>query len=108
MKLRDRVQFRRRNDAPDSYGNVTDGTWVDLFTVWGGFTPEQSRERLEANRIESAVLGTLTVRSTSQTRTVTAADSVVIDGDAYQIRAIMNPDQRNNYLEMTVERGAAI
>lgn len=111
--LRDRVTFERLNDGTDDLGNVSDGTWSEIggagqSTVWGGFRPERSGERLEAGRTESSVMGTLTVRSSTVTRSITEADRVQIDSVAYDIRGITNPDRRNKYLEMTVERGVAV
>lgn len=104
--LRDRVSFQEEQNVSDGAGgNVT--TWPTQFTVWGGFRPERGAERLQAGRLEGAVAGTLRVRSSSDTRTVTTEWRVEIDGIAYQIRSITNPDRRNRFLEMTVESGVA-
>lgn len=104
--LRKRVAFQRESSTADNGGGSAT-TWQTFLTVWGGFTPERSRERIESGRIESAVAGRLTVRSSAQSRTVTTANRVLIDNVAYDIHAIINPDQRNKYLEMTVEMGVA-
>lgn len=104
--LRDRVAFQRQAEEGDDGGGQA-VAWSTQFTVWGGFRPERGRERLEADRLESAVAGVLTVRSSSQTGQVTAEWRAVIDGEPYQIRAITNPDRRGRFLEMTVERGVA-
>ncbi len=105
-QLRDRVAFHRLDSTADDYGNVSSGYSATAFlTVWGGFKPERGRERLEAGRLEASHAGVLTVRSSSDTRGVTEADQVRIDGVAYQIRTIANPDRRGRFLEMTVERG---
>lgn len=103
--LRHRATFQRESAGTDDFGNVTQGTWTTLAEVFAGFKPERSRERLEAGRLESAVAGTLTIRSTTTTRGITEADRVVFRGETYNIRGITNPDQRGRFLEMTVERG---
>lgn len=106
-ELRDRIAFQRLQAEADGGGGTLDPEWVDLINCRGAFFPERSRERLEAGRLESAVAGTLKVRSSATTRGVTAADRALINGTVYAIRAITNPDRRNRYLEMTVERGTA-
>lgn len=105
-QLRHRVQFQEETQVPDGGGGYQLG-WTTQFTKWGGFRPERGRERLEADRLESAVAGVLTVRSSGDTRGVDAKWRLVIGGVPYNIRAIINPDQRGKYLELTVERGPA-
>jgi SPP1 family predicted phage head-tail adaptor len=105
-RLNKRVAFQRAVKVADGGGGSTT-TWETFLTVWGGFFPERTRERLEAGRLESAVAGRLTVRSSDDTRALTTAHRVVIDGYAHQIHAIVNPDQRDKYLDLTVERGVA-
>lgn len=104
--LRDRVTFQRETRTADGAGGATI-VWQNLVTVWGGFRPQRGREQLEAGRLESAVAGVLTVRSSPGTRDVTAADRVQIDDVPYQIRTITNPDRRGKTLELVVERGVA-
>lgn len=105
-QLRDQVTFQRATRTADGAGGAT-LVWQNVRTVWGGFRPQRGRETLEAGRLESAVAGVLTVRSSPDTRDITAADRVQIDGASYQIRTITNPDRRNKMLEMVVERGVA-
>lgn len=105
--LRDRVTFVRFGSVDDGQGGYTDG-WsaiAGLSDIRGAFRPERSRERLAAGRLESSVAGTLSIRSFEASRGVTAADRVIINADPYVIHAITNPDRRDRYLEMTVERG---
>lgn len=101
------VTFERFQGEPDGGGGVTNPTWTFLAKAWGAFYPERSRERIEAGRLESAVAGTIAVRSTNASRGVTAADRAVIGGVPYAIKGITNPDRRNKFLEMSVERGTA-
>jgi SPP1 family predicted phage head-tail adaptor len=104
--LNKRVVFESAQSSDDAGGgNVV--TWTNFATVWGGFSPERGRERLEAGRVEGASMGVLRVRSSSQTRQITTAYRVKIDGVPYNIRSIENPDQRNRGLEMLVEKGVA-
>lgn len=103
-RLRDRVTFQESVDTPDAAGGVYQ-SWRNVVTVWGALQEERGRERVEAGRLESGVAGILTVRSSSETRDLGAANRVVVNEINYQIRSISNPDRRNKYLELVVERG---
>ena len=106
--LRDRVAFQRLDTTPDAYGNPSGGTFTTFLTVAGQLIPERGRERVDAGRLESAAGATLEVRSSSDTRGVTPADRVLINGTTvYNIREIDNPDRRNRRLVMVLEKGVA-
>lgn len=105
-QLRKRVTFEREQRSADGAGGAA-VKWVPELTVWGGLITERGRERLEAGRLESANTAILKVRSSSAARCIDASYRAQIDGVSYQVRSIDNPDQRNKYLEMVVERGVA-
>lgn len=102
--MRARVVFERSVTAPDGAGGQSVG-WGVVYSCRGKFTPERGRERLAAGRVEASLAGVLRIRSCAKARDVNEADRVRIDDELYQIRSISNPDQRNKYLEMSVERG---
>lgn len=105
-QLKSRVQFESPVTTPDG-GGGSSRSWGDPLRVWGQFKPERGAERVAAGRLESAVAGTLRVRSSSATRAIGPAHSVLIDGQRYQVRSVTNPDRRGRFLEMTVEGGVA-
>ena len=108
-RLNKLVTFQRESTSDDGGGGQV-VTWVNitgLVRISASFTPERGRERLEAGRLESAVAGVLRMRSFTLARTITEKDRVMIDDIPHIIRAIVNPDGRNEQLEMTIERGAA-
>lgn len=103
-RLRKRVIFERSGRANDGGGGAA-VSWAPIGTVWGGYRPETSSERLDAGRLQSETAGTLTIRSSIFARTITSADRVIIDGIPHQIRSITNPDQKDAGLALLVERG---
>jgi SPP1 family predicted phage head-tail adaptor len=105
-RLNKRVEFQRESSTDDG-GGGTVTTWATFLTVWGGFFPQRTSEKIEAGRIEAAVAGRLTVRSTSDSRAVTTANRVLIDDVPYNVHSIVNQDQRDKYLDMLIERGVA-
>lgn len=102
--MRARVVFERSTTAPDGAGGQS-LIWSELYACRGKFTPERGRERLAAGRLEASLAGVLRVRGSIAARGLTEEDRVLVDEVVYQIRSIANPDQRNRYLEMSVERG---
>jgi head-tail adaptor len=106
--LNKRVSFQRRDTATDEYGNVSTGTWSEINVVWGGLNETAGRERIDGAALEAPMTGLLTVRSSSLTRAVREADSAFIGGVRWNIRSIRNPDRRNRFLEMVIEREVAV
>jgi head-tail adaptor len=106
-RLNRRVSFQRLDQTSDEYGNVTQGTWAELFATWGNLRETTGREVIEGGALQAPMSGTLTVRGGSLARTVSEADSAVVDGRRWNIRGITNPDQRGAWLELVVEREVA-
>lgn len=105
--LRDRIAFKKKVETSDGQGGYA-AVWTTQFTVWGSFRPQRGREQMEAGRLESSVSGVVSVRSSSQSRSIQPTWIAVIDGVDYNIRWITNPDRRNKYLEIAVDRGVAV
>lgn len=102
--MRRRCAFKQKTRTSNGAGGFT-FTWPTLTTVWGQLKPIRGTEREDNGRIEANVEAELKVRSSATLRTVNEDDQVTISGEDYNIRAITNPDQRNKYLLMQLERG---
>lgn len=108
--LREKVTFERPDTStPDVYGNVGDGSFAVLSNtvVRGSLRETRGRERVEGGALRAPMTAVLTVRSSTLTRAFTEADRAVINGVNWNIRSITNPDMRNRWLEMVVERKVA-
>lgn len=105
-RLNKRVTFQREVQVSDTAGGFAK-SWQDLITVWSAFILDRGNEGVSNDRTRAAQTGKLQVRSSSDSRVITPADRVIISGEAYQIRSIINPDQRNKMLELVVEGGVA-
>ena len=106
--LRDRATFSRLDTTADAYGNESSGAFANLFTVWADLKLERGREQLAAGRLQGSTAGILTVRSSSNTRSVTTEDKVTIGTVAYNIRSNVPRDRNGFWLEMVVESGVAV
>lgn len=105
--LRDRIAFKQKVETADGQGGYS-AAWVTQFTVWGSFRPMRGREQMEAGRLESSVEGVMRVRSSPTTRQIEADWIAVLDSVDYNIRWVSNPDRRDRFLEIAVQRGVAV
>ena len=110
-----RLTFQRREQLSDEWGG-TRGEWVDQFTVPGRMEPRYGSnvESVMAARMQSMQPYNLTIRSSEQSRHVTASWRAYdaragSTGDkpnrVFGIKTVVNPDERNAYLEMLVVEG---
>jgi len=105
--LRERVRFERRVNSLDGYGNTV-SSWNQLVgPVAARIKPLRGGEKVMAQRLESVVTVEITVRKSSDTIQVTEADRAidVRSGDEFNIKAVVNPDERGRYLTFTATRG---
>ncbi|MBZ9973507.1 head-tail adaptor protein [Mesorhizobium sp. BR1-1-12] len=116
-----RVTFQVRGDLTDPYGNTTPGAgpFADVFTISARLAPMVPRltvEAVTAARLAALQPYNLTVRSCADTRAVTPAwrvydarkgmaDDVPIR--FWNIKTVINPDERGRYIEMLCVEGEA-
>ncbi|RJG46504.1 head-tail adaptor protein [Mesorhizobium sp. DCY119] len=105
--LSERITFQVRGVVPDGYGNDVTGPFADQFTEPARLAPRLGSEPVIAARLTGVQPFLLTVRSSARTREITPAWRAVNarTGRTYNIKAIVNPDERNAYLEMLVVEG---
>lgn len=113
--LKHRVAFASRKNESDGFGN-TEGVFVDRYPVWAALAPRFGGEAVQAARLSGVQPYNLTVRDSPEMRQVTTdwrarhlADCPCgrSANELYNIRGIINPDQKNQWLEMTVDAGGA-
>ena len=78
----------------------TRGGYALLGSAWGSFKPGNAVRMLFGTFRVYLPSGTLTVRSETLTRGITAANQVVIDGQGFQVRAAPPPDRRTGDIVM--------
>lgn len=107
--LKHRIAFARRPEqADDGFGNV-EGEFIEHYVVSAALRPKFGGEQVEAERLSGRQPYTLTVRSSPEMRQVTTdwrARDVDTD-ELFNIRGIINPDQKKQWLEMLVDSGGA-
>src|SRR5262245_6333101 len=108
--FRERVRFeRRRQNGDDGYGNVQ----YEWQTVAGPMAARIRQtggaENVQAVRLQGTGIFEITVRSSKAVREINAADRCVNhrSGTAYNIRFMVNEDERNQFVTLTCESGVA-
>ncbi len=113
--MRQLVTFQRRETINHPDGG-TRGEWVDQFTVPARLQPRygSNAESLMASRMQSMQPYNLTIRSSGQARQVTASwraydaragKTGAEPNRVFGIKTVVNPDERNAYLEILVIEG---
>lgn len=102
-QLRHRVTIQEPIRAKDAGGGST-RTWTNVATVGAKIEPLKGMERLRAMQIEDSVTHKVTIRYRSG---VKAAQRLLFGTRAFNIRAALNLEERNLWLELLCDEGVA-
>ena len=100
-KLRTPIVIQEYADSPDGMGGVVK-TWVPVLTVRSMWTHGSMYERLQAMKLNAGVLHRVYIRYSS---VPTAKHRIFYKGQAYQIRGVVDIEERGRWLELSVEEG---
>jgi len=95
-RLRHQVTIIQAVSAPDGAGGLTK-TWETLATVWAAVEPLRGREYFAAQQVTAEITHKVTLRYLTGVR----PEMRVQFGDReFDIMAVINPQERNIYLEL--------
>ena len=100
--LTKRVAFQRPHEDVDADGNKF-SAYPEAFRVWANLLPLRGGESVMAGRMASRSPAVVTIRTSTQARTVTSEWRVVIDGRTYEVKEDPRETQDRAFLEMLVE-----
>lgn len=101
--MRSRLTLQTQTRVDDGHGG-NQGGWQNTVTVWGRIEALGAREREAAQAAQSEVTHLITIRHRAG---VTAAMRIVKGARIFNIRGVVDPDERHRRLELTVEEGVA-
>ncbi|WP_183853759.1 head-tail adaptor protein [Rhizobium sp. BK456] len=108
-KLRSRLQFQKRGESDDGFGNTVTGEFETVFIDAAEIIPRMGSETAMASRLQGIQPYTIRVRSSSQTREIGATWRAV-DQRSSTVYSIVSPptnlDQKNAYIEFLATTGA--
>lgn len=101
--LRNRVTLQEESRAIDTGGGYT-LTWSDVVTVWARVEPLAGGERLRAMQLEDKISHRVTIRHRTG---VSAGMRLLHENRAFNIRSVIDPDERKHWLELMCDEGMA-
>jgi head-tail adaptor len=109
-KMRERLEFQKREMVDDGFGNEVAGDFVTVFTDAAELIPLKGGEPVIAARLSGVQPFIVRVRSSTATRDVTTAWRAIDARNApriFNITSVANYDQKNAYLDMMATQGVA-
>ena len=103
--LRKQIALQQEHPTADGAGGYTLG-WTTMTIVWGDIAPVTGREIYTAGHLEGHVTHKITLRWRSDI-TVTTDMRLIYNNRAFNICAVMNKDEANQWLEILAEEGTA-
>ena len=101
--LRHRVVLQSAADTADGGGGAATA-WSDVATLWASIEPLKGTERLTAQQLISPLSHRVRLRHRDG---VTTTMRLKFGARTFNIRAVINPDERNRLLELHCEEGVA-
>ena len=100
--LRESITITKMGDGLNDLGEP-DGAAASTFVRSANIKETSGREQLFNGVLADQVIATVRVRSDSDTRTVTSADSLSFRGKSWAIKNIMQLGNQNRFLEIVCE-----
>jgi head-tail adaptor len=106
--LSERIGFEAEVEGDDGYGGVVVG-FAEQFVEPARLEPRVGSEPVIASRLQGVQPFIMTIRSNERTRTITPAWRArnKRSGVVYAIKAAVNIDERNQWIELLVVEGDA-
>jgi len=98
-----RIAIQEEQYAEDEGGGRAK-VWKTLFSVWAQWKHQSMYERLQSMQLQSGVTHRVLIRNRSD---ISPVHRILYKGKAYQIRAVVNVNEKNDQMELQVEEGVA-
>lgn len=101
--------FQTKSETADDGGGVA-VTYTDSFSLFGMIEPRSGKENFFAMRLQGDVTHIITVRY-NLSRSISVDDRIQYRPSAgtrtFNIKSVLNPDERNRYYRIAVVEGEA-
>jgi SPP1 family predicted phage head-tail adaptor len=97
--MRHLVQFQRATETSNNFGEPVQ-TWAKLSTAWCAVEPLRGNEKFAAMQVQTDIDTRIIARWHSKLSTLTTKDRVVFGSVIYDIKEVLNIDQRNKELHI--------
>jgi SPP1 family predicted phage head-tail adaptor len=103
-ELRKRVTIQAETSVADGAGGYA-LAWTDVSTVWAEIRPISGNKIFIAQHLEGHVTHQVFMRFQSG---ITTDMRLTYNGRLFNVRAVLNTDETNQWMELLVEEGAAV
>ena len=101
-KLNKRATLKRLQESKDNYGGVTEA-WVLLGHAWCGFIALRGSERATAIGSQAELVGTVFMRYSALSKSLTLGDVIEVDGQTYRVESpAVNESMKNQSITLMV------
>lgn len=100
-QLRTLIEIQAYTATPDGRGGMTQ-TWETVLTTSSRWRHASMYERLQAMKLNAGVMHRVYMRFSD---VPTPKHRLVKDGEAFQIRGVVDLEERGRWLELSVEEG---
>ena len=103
-KLDKRAVVMRRPVITDADGDDTGrrGDYAPAMTLWANYKPLSAREAAQGGRAQNVETGTLTIRDSTQARTITNGDRITVQERDFGIAGVGLPDRRTGMIQLNI------
>ena len=101
--LREPLTIQRQVSVSDGMGGQAI-QWITLATIRAHVAPLSGREVVQAMQLQASITHRIYMRYRAD---LTPADRIVMRGQPLQVRAIINVEMRNRWLELACDQGVA-
>lgn len=100
-QLRSRIELQSETVTADGYGGQS-RSWITYATVWADLFPTNGSERFQHGKVEDLVTHRCIIRGRTD---VQAKHRVKFGTRTFNIRAVLNLNERGAYNELHLEEG---
>jgi len=101
--LRHRLSLQQEVLNPDGAGGYT-RTWQTIVDLWAEINPISGREKLFASQLQAEISHKITIRYRTG---VNSSMRFLYENRIFNIRAILNPKENDEVLEIWADEGGA-
>ena len=102
--LRKRITLQAETATTDNAGGYA-LAWTNVVSVWADIKPASGQKYFVDGHLEGHITHHVTMRYQGS---ITTDMRMTCDGRLFNIRAVLNKDESNRWLELLVEEGTAV
>ena len=102
-RMRHVVCIQTPIEVPNEFGEPVK-QWKEILKTWAGIEPLKGNEKFSAMQVQSEVDSRIVIRWSSCADQITTKERVVFGKKIYDIKDILNIDERNQEIQIMARR----